>query len=92
MAIMVGHKVQNLAYFSCSQLISLQNKCKVRSSTFSTGNSPIQVDIVSLQVKVTVLHNGSASWPSSLFSERFSESGRSNVGSGSCTLLEIECP
>ena len=37
---------------------------------------------------VPSVHNGSAIWLSSLFSERFSESGRSNLGSGSCTLLD----
>ena len=32
------------------------------------------------------VHNGSAIWLSSLFSERFSESGRSKLSSGGCTV------
>ena len=35
------------------------------------------------------VHNGSVIWLlSSLFSERFSESGRSKLGSGGCTVLD----
>ena len=53
---MVKQKIQDLSYFYCSQFITLLNKCKVQSSTFSSGNPLIQVAVVSLQVKlVTIL-------------------------------------
>ena len=118
-------KIFNLAYFCCSQFTTLLNKCKLQSSTFSTGNQLIQVAIVSLQVKlvtrlyflagfpkfslfdlcctgafgasgafpsvVLLVHSGSAIWLSSLFSEKFSESGRSYVGSGGGRPLGAEC-
>ena len=42
---------------------------------------------------VPLVHNcGSAIWLSSLFSEKISDSGRSNDGSGSTRLLGKECP
>ena len=41
---------------------------------------------------VPLVHNGPTSWLfSSLFSENLSDSGRSNVGSGSARLLDEEC-
>ena len=41
---------------------------------------------------VPLVHNGPTSWLfSSMFSEKISDSGRSNVGSGHCTLLDEEC-
>ena len=107
------------------QIKTLQNRCKVQSSTFSTGNPLIQVlqclykykslhDLagfpkfshVDLRVPgaygvhcafcasgvfpsvVPSVHNGSAIWLSSLFSERFSESGKSKLGSGGCIVLD----
>ena len=42
---------------------------------------------------VPLVHNcGSAIWLSSLFSEEFLDSGRSNDGSGGMRLLSKECP
>ena len=42
---------------------------------------------------VPLVHNcGSTIWLSSLFSEKFSDSGRSNDGSGGVRLLGKECP
>ena len=59
MDITVERKIPNLAYFVeivLFQFTTLWNKCKAQSSTFSTGNPLIQVDFVSLQVKlVTIL-------------------------------------
>ena len=40
---------------------------------------------------VLLVHNGSAIWLSFLFSENFSDSGRSNDGIGSARLLGEEC-
>ena len=98
-------------WLCCSQFITPLNKCKVQSSTFSTGNPLIQVAIVSLQVKLVTILLGwlskkfsrvdlripgaiGAFLPrlSSLFSEKFSESGRSNDGSGGVGPLGKECP
>ena len=50
-----------------------------------------QVQLVH-QVHFPLVHYGPASWLfSSLFSEKFSDSGRSNVGSGGVRLLAEEC-
>ena len=40
---MVTQNILNLAYFVPIQIETLQNKCKVQSSTFATGNPLIQV-------------------------------------------------
>ena len=53
MTITVTQNVLNLAYFVPIQIKTLQNKCKVQSSTFFNWQSTYAGAIVSLQVKVT---------------------------------------
>ena len=50
---MVTQDILNLAYFVLIQIKTLQNKCKVQSSTFANWQSTYPGAMVSLQIKIT---------------------------------------
>ena len=50
---MVTRNILNLAYFVPIQIETLQNRCKVQSSTFANWLSTYPGAVVSLQIKIT---------------------------------------